>query len=155
MEYLPAVKHAREAFPENFAGLSCRDILNSRPWYGQINPWFWFWLISTPVIVFSLKPDTSKWARAFRTLIAIGLGYIVVNLGTHAAMEIRNAPFHGEGITHVNGVMVSSEIDAKKFECFDSADGAKFVFALFFGWVYALIYTGWWEAMWFLSLIHI
>lgn len=147
-EFLPFIDQARRAFPENFDGLSCQDVLKNRPLYGRINPWLWFWLASTPIILFSLGPRAPAWHRAFRILFSIGLGYVVINLGTHAAIEIRNAPFHGEGVVYSDGILITSEADKAKLKCFDFADGANFLFALWFGWIYALVYTGWWEIIW-------
>lgn len=149
-EFLPAVDQARAMFPADLSGgFDCHDVLRSRPWYGQINPWLWFWLISTPVVVFSTRPSTPVWQRAFRTIFIIAISYVVINLGTHLAMDIRNAPFHGDGIAHFNGVRITSEEDEFKFHCYDIADGAKYAFALLFGWLPALIYTGWWEIAWY------
>lgn len=130
-------------FPEAFnKGYDCHDVLRMRPWYGQVNPWFWFWLISTPVVVFSVKPDAPIWQRAGRTIFIIALSHIIINLGTHLAMDIKNAPFRGLGMSDF------SEKDNFKFHCIDIADGAKYSSALFFAWVYAVIYSGWWEVIW-------
>jgi len=71
---LPVVNNARQMFPEQFGNAcDCLCILKNRPWYGQINPWLWFWIISTPLIVFSIKPDASAWKRALRTVFIIAL----------------------------------------------------------------------------------
>ncbi len=148
-ELLPVVEQARMMFPENFEGLSCHEILKNRPWYGRINTWLLFWLISTPIIIFSIRPETLVWKRALYSFISIGMGYIVINLSTHMAMDIRNAPFHGEGIVYFNGVLETSEADVVKHNCFDIADGGKYVGAILFGWIYALIYTGWWKIIWY------
>lgn len=148
-ELLPAVDHARMMFPADWhKGQDCHDVLRARPWYGRINSWFWFWLISTPVVVFSVRPTAPAWQRAARTIFIIAMSYVVINFGTHLAMDIKNAPFHGDGIVHFNGIRVSSEKDEFKLHCYDIADGAKFVFSLLFGWLFAVIYTGWWEIIW-------
>ena len=149
-EFLPAVDQARSMFPEVFdKSYDCYDVLNNRPWYGRVNPWLWFWLISTPIIVFSVKPDAKVWQRASRTIFTIGISYIVINLATHLGMEIRNAPFHGEGVHYVNGILMTSEADKFKLHCFDIADVGKYVGALLFGWVYVCIYYGWWKMIWY------
>lgn len=147
-EILPAVKYARAMFPSDFIGKSCWDILKERPWYGQINPALWFFILSIPVTVFSMGPGAPKWQRALRTLVAISLGYVAINMVAHLGMEIRNAPFHGEGIAYFNNVLITSEADKFKHECFDIADGAKYIFAFMFGWGPAAVYTGWWEIIW-------
>lgn len=96
-----------------------------------------------PVVIFAVQPETLKWQRALRTVVAVILGYAAINLGAHLGMEIKNAPFQGEVAVYVNNLLVTSEADKFKLECFDIADGAKYVFALLFGWVPALVYTGW------------
>lgn len=142
-EFLPAVDQAREQFLTNFdKAHRCEDVLKSRPWYGRINPWIWFWLLATPVIVFSTQPLASVWVRAGRVLFAIALAHIVVNLGAHLAMDIRNAPFRSIDMSGFG------DIDNFKRRCIDIADGAKLSGALFFGWVYGVFYTGWWLAVW-------
>ena len=147
-ELLPAVDRARQFFPSDFENYDCSGILKNRPWYGQVNTWMWLWLIFTPIVVFSATPNSPKWYRASRTIFAIGVSYVFVNLATHLGIEIRNAPFHGEGIAYFNGERITSEADEFKFHCFDIADGARYVGALLFGWVYAVIYHGWWEGIW-------
>lgn len=148
-EFLPIVDEARKAFPEEWnKSYECYDVLRSRPWYGQVNSWLWFWLISTPIIVFSVKPGTPAWQKICCTLLAIALSYIAINLATHLGMELWNAPFHHQEIIHSNGVLQSSQEEVFKYECFNSADGARYAFAFLFGWVPALIYHGWWEIIW-------
>lgn len=142
-ELLPAVDHARASFSVSSGNTyNCNDVLRSRPWYGQINSWLWFWLISTPVIVFSVLPSAPAWQRAGRLLFLIALSHVVINLGMYLAMEIKNAPFRDIGMSNLN------EMDSFKFSCIDIADGAKYSFALYFAWTYAVVYAGLWEMMW-------
>ena len=66
-----------------------------------------------------------------------------MNLALHLMWDIRNGPF-----------IVSSDPDfpdQKTWdmpECANIADGASLVFTLLFGWIYATVYTGWWEIIW-------
>lgn len=148
--YYPDIEYARRAIPRGLdigEACGCTCIRESRPWYGQMNYWKWLWLGLTPFLVFSVWPDAPRWLRGVRMLGVIVLGYVLVNLGTHLSMEIRNAPFLGRGVFDN-----SSERDKLLFSCFDVGDGAKFVFALFFGWIYAAVYAGWWEIVW--NLCH-
>lgn len=146
-EFYPAVKYWRVAVPEDvYVGKSCdcNCILESRPWYSRFNYWFWLWVIATPVIVFSVRPAAPKWQHTLRTLVAIAFCYGVMNLALHLMWDIRNSPF-----------VVSSDPnfpDQKTWDipkCANIADGASLVFTLLFGWIYATIYTGWWEALWY------
>ena len=144
-EFLPAVGRARAMFPTDWhKGQSCHDVLSARPWYGQINPWFWFWMISTPVITFSVKPSASVWQRAVRTILIIIVSYFAINLRTPLSVDIRNAPFWTSEITST-----STEIERFKFGCYDTTDGPNYVFAAFFGWLPAAVYAGWWEIIWY------
>jgi len=150
-EVLPIVANARTMFPKSFsADISCHEILSTRPWYGQVNLWKWLWFIAVPVIIFSVAPNSPKWQLVLCSLIAMTLGYIFINIATHLGFTIKNAPFHGEGIVTVNGVIVSSLADQIKQGCFDIADNAPYVFARAFGWLPTMIYVGWCEMVWVL-----
>jgi hypothetical protein len=58
-------------------------------------------------------------------------------------------------IMAVPALIFSVRPDAPKWQsalwdrdCADIADGASLAFTLFFGWIYAIIYTGWWVIVW-------
>jgi hypothetical protein len=142
---LSSVWQARTKLPAEFGGSSCDCfcVLDSRPWYGQVNPWFWLWVVCTPLIVFSAGQDAPVWRRALRTLIAIGLGHIAVNLSVKTMWEIRNIPF-----TWAQSMHHSREQGDFLFNCIDIGDGGSLGFALLFGWLYTAIYAGWWEIIW-------
>ena len=146
-ELLHAIKQGRIIVPEDvFVGqdCGCDCILDSRPWYSRFNYWFWLWVFVTPIIVFSVKPSTQRWQRTIRTVIAVGFCYAIMNLALHLMWDIRNGPFV---------VNLDPDIPDQKtwnmVECANIADGASLVFTLLFGWVYASIYTGWWEMIWY------
>lgn len=146
-ELHPAVKYWRMVVHENvYVGKTCNCdcIAESRPWYSRFNYWFWLWIIATPLIVFSVKPATPRWQRALRTVIAIGFCYVAMNFALNLMWDIGNGPF-----------VVSSDPNfpwQKTWDipdCANVADGASIVFMVFFGWIYAVIYTGLWEMLWY------
>lgn len=148
-EYAPVIDEARRAFPKNFgAACDCSCALESRPWYGQINQRLWFWLVSTPLVVFVTKPAAPQWLRSLRSVVIIALSSGTVILAVPEAFEVVNAPFYGDGIWHTNGVLSSSEADVFKSRCFNASDSGPLAFSLLFGWIPALVYTGWWEIVW-------
>jgi hypothetical protein len=62
-EFHPAVERGRIFVPQDiYVGkdCGCDCIANSRPWYSTFNYWQWLWILSVPVIVFSVKPNASK-----------------------------------------------------------------------------------------------
>lgn len=143
----PAVEYNRIIIPETVYAnqdCDCWCILNSRPWYSRFNYWWWLWLIITPLIVFSVKPDVPKWQRAVRTLTSIGVGYGLANLGLHLNSAIRNGPFV------VNNDYPWQRIwDDYGGQCANIGGDASLVFTLYVGgWIYASIYTGWWNIIW-------
>lgn len=146
-EFHPAVEFSRAVVPEEvYVGkdCDCGCIMGSRPWYSRFNYWFWLWVIAMPVIVFSVKPTTPRWQRAMRTVVAIGFCYGIMNLALHLMWDIRNGPFWVVG-----AYPWQKSWDDPGTKCANIADGASLVFTLLFGWIYASIYTGWWEMIWY------
>lgn len=138
-EIFPAVEQARKALPADFYNYNCFEALENRPWYGQINTWFYFWLLFTPIIILSLKPECSKIQKTYTMIFVALVSYIALVLAVHMAVEIRNAPFD-----HVE--IISSEPDPLneyKYNCYDrSSGGANEVFALLLGWIPVSLYVG-------------
>lgn len=146
-EFHPAVEYSRAVVPEEvYVGkdCDCGCIMSSRPWYSRFNYWFWLWIVATPVIVFSVKPTTPRWQRSVRTVVAIGFCYGIMNLALRFMWDIKNGPF---GVN--NDYPWQKSWDDSGVKCANIADGASLVFTLFFGWIYAMIYTGWWEVIWY------
>jgi hypothetical protein len=142
----PAVESGRIVIPEDvYSGTQCdcQCILNSRPWYSQFNYWFWLWVIGTPVIIFSVKPSAPTWQKSLRTIIAIVFCYGVMNLALHLMWDIRNGPF----VVHTDPNFPWQKT-WDMAGCANIADGASLIFTLMFGWIYAIIYTGWCEIAW-------
>jgi hypothetical protein len=146
-EFHPAVKYWRVVVPEDvYVGKTCDCdcIMESRPWYSRLNYWFWLWIIATPVIVFSVKPATPRWQRTIRTVVAIGFCYGIMNLALHLMWDIRNGPF-----SVYSDYPWQKSWDDPGTKCANIADGASIIFTAFFGWIYAIIYTGWCEILWY------
>ena len=141
-ELLSAIELARIIVPEEiYVGkdCGCNCILQSRPWYSTFNYWFWLWILSVPIFIFSIKPEAHKWKKIATLLIAIAFCYGVMNLALHLMWDIRNGPF-----------IVNSDPtfpDQKTWDipgCANIADGASLVFAPYFGWIPASLYVGTW-----------
>lgn len=146
-EFHPAVRYERLFIAETVyaeAPCDCRCILDSRPWYSRFNYWFWLWIVAVPLLVFSPDPSASLWQRAARTCLTVILCYALMNLAIRLAWDIRNGPF----------TVVSSNPHFPPQKSWDFAacayiaDGASLMFTFYLGWLYAIIYTGWWEMAW-------
>lgn len=147
LELHPAVKESRVFVPEEiYAGkeCGCECIANSRPWYSVLNYWFCLWFLAVPLIMFSVTPQSPQWQRIIRTLGAVLLCYGAMNLALHLMWDIRNGPFSVN-----NNYPWQKSWDDPGTKCANIADGASIVFTAFFGWIYAAIYTGWWEILWY------
>lgn len=140
-EFVPAVEYYRYVVPAKFStgDYTCKEILDSRPWYSTFNYLRWVFLLIPPIFVFSIKPETSKWNKFFLTIIII---IIIVPISTESGFlssEIRNAPFKpipeypNMGLEHMN-------------ECKDYSSGRlSYVETLILVGVYDSIYIGiWW-----------
>lgn len=147
-EFYPAVRHFRQVVPEEvYVGKTCdcQCIADSRPWYSVLNYWFWLWFLTVPLVVFSVKPQSPQWQRITRTLVAILFCYGVMNLAIHLMRDIRNKPF-----TVDSNPNTPWQKSWDMPDCANIGDGANLIFTLMFGWLYAIIYTGWWEVAWHL-----
>jgi hypothetical protein len=145
--FYPVIEQGRYIVPEHiYVGqkCDCDCILNNRPWYSQFNYWFWLWIIATPIIVFSVTPQSSRGLRAVRTLLAIIVCYSVMNLALHLMWNIRNGPF----VVRSNYPWQASW-DNPGVQCIGTGIGANLVFTIFFGWIFAVIYTGWCDIAWY------
>ncbi|MFO1242528.1 MAG: hypothetical protein U1E36_04920 [Rickettsiales bacterium] len=105
------------------------------------NIWFWLLIIGAPFCVFSVKPEKNVWIRAGRLLIAIGATYTlaILAIGTDDALEWKKyeaCQSQFSDISHHEGCPLNV------------GSGASFVFFLFFGWIPATMYVGWWELAW-------
>lgn len=100
-------------------------------------------MIAIPVIVFSVKPSAPRWQRAISTGICIGIGYGLTLLALDLSSDIRNGPFWV-----ADDYPWQKSWDDPGVDCVSSQMGAR-VFTLLFGWIYAAIYTGWWEMIWY------
>ncbi|MCP4393336.1 MAG: hypothetical protein GY804_03570 [Alphaproteobacteria bacterium] len=140
-ELHPAVKDARwYVSPENKVSKTCdcECILDGVPWYGSFNYWFWLWFVGVPAILFQIKPTYSNKRKGITVVSTIAICYVLMNLALHLMWDISNAPFRGD----------PDGLDGFMQKCANTSDGASLVFTLFFGWIYATIYTGWWLIAW-------
>lgn len=144
-ELYPAVHFHRIVVPEEIyvgQACDCQCILDARPWYSRFNYWFWLFVFSVPVLSFSVKPNATAWQRGLRTLVTIALGYWFVNLAMNLGHEIRNGPF-----------MVYSDVPFQKtmnmLHCNGGSGGGARSFTTLFGWIFAFLYAGWWEMLWY------
>ncbi len=146
-EILPIVNEARKLFPNSYiANYTCHGILENRPWYGQINSWNWFWLISTPIIIFSIEPEYKTSIRITHTIMAIFIACFIVNLSSNLSIDIRNAPF----IKSTYNIPNPSQTDIFKAECYDiTVEEKRYNSAYLLALIYAVIYHGWWKIIWY------
>jgi hypothetical protein len=144
-EFLPIVEKARSFIPpEVYSGKSacgCDCISGSRPWYGQFNYWLWLWLFAAPAMVFYTNVRWHRGLKLFSFLVTVGLIHLFIALSTFLHWDIRNAPFRGIDFPQAGSV-----------ECSDITDGARLTGAVLFGWIYALIYIGFWSFIRWLML---
>jgi hypothetical protein len=141
-EFLPIVEKARSFIPpEVYRGenaCDCDCLLRSRPWYGTFNYRLWFSLFVVPAVLFYPVTWRHWGVKILSFLVVLGLFYISFVPAVFLHWEIRNAPFGDVGYPHVSSV-----------ECVDISDGGRLVFAVFFGWVYGVVYIGfWWLIRW-------
>ena len=147
LEMHPAVDYDRKVVPEEiYVGkdCGCDCISQSRPWYSTFNYWFWLWVLSVPILVFSVKPNAATLKKIATTLVAIGFCYGAMNLAMHLGLDISHGPFWV-----VSDIPWQKSWDDPGVKCVSPGTGAKYAFTLVFGWLYATVFTGWWQMIWF------
>lgn len=141
LDLLPAIEQARIIVPEEIyvdKDCGCGCILQSRPWYGRFNYWFWLWVLAVPILIFSIKPEAQKWKKIISPVIIVAFCYGVMNLALHLMWDIRNGPFI------MNSDPTVPDQKTWYLSCADTGDGASLAFVLFLGWVPASVYVGMW-----------
>ncbi len=139
-ELLPMVEYYRFNVQEGIIltdNCGCSCVSSMRPWYSTYNYWFWFWVMLVPVLVFSVGSDAKTRHQIFRTVLAVCLCYWAMDLAQQLMWDIRNGIFSDKILP--NSFVV---------ECVNSADGASLLYTRIFGWLYAIVYTGFWLMMW-------
>jgi hypothetical protein len=111
------------------------------------NIWPWLFLLSSPLLIFSAKPHHSVRWRFWRIIIAITIGYILLNftLHTHRTLEWKAH----EKCQH--DMLVRGQNPYSFDPCghlVNIADGASNIFFLVLGWIPAAAYAGFWEFWW-------
>lgn len=137
----PVVKQARRTVP---AGVSfgescgCACLLESRPWYGQTNPWRWLLFVAPPLIIFAVRPDAPKWQRGLRVPAVVVLGYVLMGQNVALGAEILRGPFFAER-SPVRYLPACSHFHSSRYIS---------PMGLVFGGIYLVVYAGWWEMIW-------
>lgn len=101
-----------------------------------MNYWFWLYIVLVPVLVFSATPRTHHYWQLGRLLFSIAITYLLINLAVHLKWDLINA--------QINTLPKSTAEDFQHA----TADGANLIFTLIFGWLPAIAYVGWCEAVW-------
>lgn len=117
------------------------------------NIWPWIFFISLPLFIFSVKPDSKASWRFWRIVLAIGIGYILINLSLHTHRAIQWNAYEqcrSESKNRIDSIEMHEECKHH----INIADGASNVFFLFLGWIPAAAYLGFWELIWRVKYRH-
>lgn len=111
------------------------------------NVWLWVFVFSIPLIILRAQPSSHFAWQTGRFLLAILLGYVLINLAFHTNLTLAEKAYHAceQQLTDVS---VSS---LSRSECSQHqriADGAGRLFYLILGWVPVLGYIGLCELYW-------
>lgn len=108
-----------------------------------VNFWFWFFIVTAPILIFSFKPTKNSWILFARIVAAVFITYVLINLslGTSNAIawkeyeqcksQFSDGAINDHGICKLHG-----------------SSGASSIFYLYFGWIACIAYTGIWELIW-------
>lgn len=143
-EIIPEIKHGRAIIPDSaYAGkvCSCDCIRSLRPWYSTFNYWFWIWVLLVPAVSFSVMPQAPSWHRIGRSIFAIILCYVAMNMAFFLSEEIKFAPF-------VTQLDLPNQKTWEMESCFPYARIGARMFFPFLSVLYALAYVGLWEMLW-------
>ncbi len=127
--------------------------INTFQWLVQIssrsdfNIWSYLLLAVLPLLVFSLKPRHPSWLRIGRLVLAIGLGYIMINLWLVVGHEIASRYYDNCIVT--SGFPVDSPEAFQSCENENTNSGPDYVFYAILGWLPVLSYVGIWERLWY------
>jgi hypothetical protein len=116
-----------------------------------MNYWFWLLIILIPAIVFSVKPQANLWLRTGRLVLAVGLGYMLLNLSLHLKLDnqwdaYNSCRYEYSGHGGPYETSLASEMDKicpRKLH-----SGAQLTLYFIMGWIPAVSYTGLWELIW-------
>ncbi len=116
-----------------------------------MNYWFWLLIILTPIIVFSVRPEANIWLRAGRLALAVGLSYILMNLALHLSVDRGWEAHNSCTFTHSGheGPYERSLANRLDAICPEAPDlGIAEGLYLYFGWIPAAAFIGFWELLW-------
>lgn len=83
------------------------------------------WLFAIPAIIFAGYPSESKWFSASRFLIALIVGYLLLNLGVLVSLELR---------------FQNATSEAERWQL-SLRDGGHHALSVFFGWIPVSVYA--------------
>ncbi len=108
-----------------------------------MNYWFWLNIIIIPVLMFFVKPNTSKIEHIAKIFFATTVCSVFLNLALHLKQEILWDIYEA-----CQGQFSDGDI-RQHAECPKVANpDASYDFMKSFGWIPALVYVGWWELIW-------
>ncbi len=116
-----------------------------------VNIWPWLFLLVLPILVFSAKPQHSVWWRIGRLLLAIIIGYVLLNLMLQTQLHLKWQEYHACFAKW--GIDFSVEIPGDLWQlCGQKAPlgvGAKNIFYIYASWIFAVAYVGLWDRVWY------
>jgi hypothetical protein len=102
-------------------------------------------LVTAPLLIFSVKPELSTQRRIWRILIATIIGYMLLNLILHTHRYLQWQEFEQcQNIYSKDPLNMADECKG----IINIADGASNIFYLYLGWVPAVGYAGFFELLW-------
>jgi succinate dehydrogenase hydrophobic anchor subunit len=105
-----------------------------------MNYWFWIYILLVPSLIFAATPKSSEKWRFIRLVGIIAITYLLINLAVNLKWDLR-----------IDAVNSNSNATLEDLE-YATADGANLIFTMLFGWIFAIVYVGWWELLW--RVIH-
>lgn len=116
-----------------------------------MNYWFWLFILAAPLIVFSLTPEANPWWRIYRLALAIGLGYVFINLALHLSVDrgweaYESCRFIHSGHDGPYELSLANKLDSICPAAPNSGMPEFFYFVL--GWIPAAAYAGIFELVW-------
>ena len=111
-----------------------------------VNFWFWLLIVVPPALVFAAAPKHSASLRFARLVLAIGAGYVFVVLGAETRHSLDVKALEECQEQYPFGSARSPEpCDPLMEEVVSDAYRSG---AVFFGYVHAAVYVGFWEMVW-------
>lgn len=123
------------------------EILETLAFILPFNFWLVFMCITAPAIIFTTKPEQETWLKISKWVFVVLLTYIFLNLSIHMQSDLDRNIY-----LECMSQQPNSMQDENCHHLINTSDGARMVFALFFGWLYLMPYIGFCEFLW--RVIH-